>query len=230
MSKTAEVERLGLMESANSDEGCRSCSCICSHQGCISRIVNRTELDSSGNIKRVNMKVSTCILCQSGLNRSGLDPSDTQRLPPELSNKQISLADWQHWVDLLAIAQANTGWSAFYLCCIIPKAFVSILTFPRAWKKQKESVLLRDKLLREFQKEANRTLEPLGMFIKTRSYLLVTSNMDGNRNRHVTYWLAIAMNEEEVEVLKKEPHLTGMIDTDEWCFGVNESELCWHHS
>ena len=38
------------------------------------------------------------------------------------------------------------------------------------------------------------------------------------------------MNAEEVEVLKNEPHLSGIADNSERCGGVNERELCWHHS
>ena len=176
------------------------------------------------------MQVSTCILLKSGLNRSGLDPSDTERLPPELMNRQVALTDWQHWVDLLAIAQAYKCWSMFDLCCFIPKAFVSLLTLPWACKKNREGWLRRDKLLREFQQKANRTLEPLGMYIKTRSHMIVTYDSEGRRQRHVSYWLAIALTTEEVEVLKNEPHLSGIADNSERCGGVNERELCWHHS
>ena len=97
-------------------------------------------------------------------------------------------------------------------------------------KKQKIVQEQRDVLLRQWQTELNSKFEKrnIKLFVKTRSKCFVTYNDKGQRQRHVTFWLAFATTEAEMDVLKNEPHLEGVIDNTSCCGGVDEHTLCWH--
>ena len=199
--------------------------CCCKQGGCCSNVPERQVRDEEGNIKRVNLAVGACLCCKTGLNRSGLDITDTDRIPPELLNRGFDLIDWQKWIDDLGVARELNNWS----CTRILKAiFLPCLFCPC---KTKDEILLSDKMLRQWQDMVNKNFERNGetfMFIKTRSHCMITYNDKGQRQRNVSYWLAVAMTEHEAQVLRNEPHLSGTVDDMTCCGGVNETELCWH--
>ena len=113
------------------------------------------------------------------------------------------------------------------VCCL---SFACMLILPVCWvaREVKAGVLDRDKKLREWQEEFNKVLARHNLFIKTRSKCVVTF-VNGQRQRHVTHWIALAITAEECIALKNEPHLTGTADNTECCGGVDERKLCWHH-
>jgi len=74
-------------------------------------------------------------------------------------------------------------------------------------------------------------LEPLGMFVKTRSRCTAywTSNGEGgtSKNRMYGRWLAFALNPQQAAVLKAQPYLEGDIQGG-CCGGPNEFDLSMH--
>lgn len=66
----------------------------------------------------------------------------------------------------------------------------------------------------------------MGCHIKTQSFAWSTYDKDG-RHRHFSRWLSIALNAEESENLRLEPHLTGEVDGS-CCDSPNEADFCVH--
>lgn len=186
--------------------------------------------DKDGTLVRVNLAVSGCVYCccAKGLARSGLDDSDTERIPIELREvaPRLDLATWQDWVEELAKAQ--DAYSCTFLrvlnCIFFPCSILPCFT--------KGTILQRDKLLREWQATVNKALARLGdsnLYIKTQSLCVITHTHDGKRQRHVYRWISVALTADEVVKLSSEPHLSGNTDNCACCGGVDENELCWHH-
>jgi hypothetical protein len=216
------------------DRPTKSSCCNCCKQGgcCTYKMPPRNLfLDDGITIKRVNLEVRNCICCASGLDRSGLDVSDTERVPPELLKSGMSITDWQYYVRGLADAQNWRNFDGVSICKIVFKSILFPFFLYSMCKNGKKDILARDAMLREWQIVVNKKFKELdsGFFIKTRSNCFITYNDKGQRQRHVEAWIAIATTEAEAEVLMNEPHLSGTIDNTEVCGGVDESQLCWHH-
>ena len=214
-----------------------SCFTCCGQGGCCSNQPERVECDSNGKAIRVNVPVyGTC--CESGIHLSGLDHDDLARLPLELKDVAPSMdfdRDWIPFIQSLADINSMSGksCSCAKFTNILFVMLFAVLIFPIVMycKAEKKKVLERDAKLRIWQAEVNKKWAGRGyegIFLKTRSKMYITYNHKGERQRHTTHWLAIALTEGEAEVLKNEPHLSGIIDTHTCCDQVDESTLCWH--
>jgi len=207
----------------------------CCEQGGCCNHTPRREIHDAGSLVRLNLAISKCQCCRCcsyGLDVTGLDPSDFERLPIELVGKTtLDFTDWQVGIQQLAAVQGENTCS-FSRCmtgCSLVVAWISVIGICWACSQFGKMTLARDKKLREWQVEFNKVLSRHNMMIKTRSFCFVTYNDKGQRQRHVSRWLALAVTAEECIVLQNEPHLTGVVDNTKCCNGVDEKELCWHH-
>ena len=71
-----------------------------------------------------------------------------------------------------------------------------------------------DAALREWQTNANARFEKYHVYVKTQSHSYLKSNGD-KAQRVYQRWIVIALNDEDAAALSTEPHLSGLIQTNE---------------
>ena len=72
-----------------------------------------------------------------------------------------------------------------------------------------------DAALREWQTKANARFEKYHVYVKTQSHSYLRSKGEGGAERVYQRWIVIALNDEDAAALSTEPHLSGIISTNE---------------
>ena len=158
-----------------------------------------------------------------------LPEDDMSQIPIPLSEKGISLEDWQKFTQRLhAINKTRKGYCNECVPCCLKAVFLPCCSY--IWcRQQKEYLMIYDERLRSWQRDFNElVLERHGVYCKTRSHCWVSYNDKGERQRHFDRWIAFVLNESDIAALKVEPHLSGDVENLACCDGVNENECCIH--
>lgn len=114
------------------------------------------------------------------------------------------------------------------ICCVLCVWAWLPCFWPHCCRKRAAEVVEWNKELVEWQLAFNRqVLEPKGHFVKTQSHCDVTYDKNG-KHRYIERWISFALNPEESERLRNEPHITGDIEDTTCCKGYDEKELCLH--
>ncbi|CAD7947428.1 unnamed protein product [Amoebophrya sp. A120] len=123
--------------------------------------------------------------------------------------------------------------------CMFPIVFLYTLLLVltcglccQSCKIKNKRVKAWDQDLRKWQLEFNKAISPFGLFVKTQTHCWVTISYDGDgrpqKNRHFRRWIALALTPEQSALLAGEPHISGDVEVDLCCGGVNELALSMH--
>ena len=179
-----------------------------------------------GSVVRLNLLYKTTWCC----NTPGLHSKYMQAPPAALRIIGVTPEEWASHVSKLR-PEVESHRIGGCCCCLICMGLYALAGLPVYCycMYNRSTVTKWDEALRVWQSDFNAAvLEPKGAFLKTQS----KSDLHQHRDKHggssqyrtTARWLAIAFGPDEVQLLKKEPHLEGNVD--ECC--VNEKELCMH--
>lgn len=196
-------------------------ACACCHLG--PTVVSTTVRTKAGRVLRYNFgyRIEAVLGPASGLHWKLL-----ASVPKALEERGLQAAVWKAFTSQLRSIDYKSslgGCLGEFFCCFI--GVHTLFCCCSLCTLRKRRVGAWDAEFRRWQADFNEILEPLGIFVKSRSVCNVGRE---ERQSHVRRWLAFALGSEQVEKLKGEPHVEG--DTDDWslCGGINESELCMH--
>ena len=154
------------------------------------------------------------------------------QLPPELEQKGLRQEDWTTWMTKLnEVHQLKWSKTRKELSCALV-LMVWFLVVPLSILLRKEGNTNRrwSESLFKWQNDFNeQCLQQHGMYCKTQSYGAqercgCASVGDGFYNRFIVF----AINPQDIEKLKREPHIFGDAADYSCCGHVPESELCMH--
>jgi hypothetical protein len=113
-----------------------------------------------------------------------------------------------------------------YLCGLACTALVCLPYFSRRYAEMWRAY---DDALRAWMESANARLNPKGVYVKPQSNCWVWRNPGGGgKQRYIETWIAIAMDEAEIEALKREPFLFGDVANYSCYGGPDEREYITH--
>ena len=123
-----------------------------------------------------------------------------------------------------AYRQNNCRFRSEILLCLL---FGVIPGVACCWcNRNKKEVVKWSEELDAWQHELNATLlAPNGCYAKSQSKCVIYVTGDGKKKRAIERWIAIAMNPQDSEALKMEPHLFGDIQDLSLFMGPNENQL-----
>jgi hypothetical protein len=133
-----------------------------------------------------------------------------KQVPAEIRQRGVSQEMWLHWVNELQGAQRLAPNFFCDLVCFLGTGGFSICTCRGNWTRRAYW-----KALLDWQNCFNeQVLIRLGMFCKTQSSSITRflgRNADGTARTHeeTIAWIAFALNPQESDKLKMEPHNTG---------------------
>ena len=197
--------------------------------GCVGDdvVVGRVKI-RDGCVTRVNLSLerARCFGVGSGVGGAlSVVPRDLEA--------RVSPSEWTEvFVEGLERASAAAFRGGFFRTAVeylVGLALSGGLCLPCLSSRQRAVWQRYDAALRAWMVEANARLNPKGIHVKPQSNCWVWRNPGGGgKQRHIETWIAIAVEEAEIEELKGEPFLFGDVADYSWYGGPNESDFITH--
>ena len=174
------------------------------------RIIRNKE---TNQIIRLNIGFNLVSIFSSN-NHQPFNLEDITEIPEVLKEHGVTFEQWKEKIDqfITILSSRRSYFSTYFslLCCF-------------QCSRYRHEVLETNQRLSEWEENFNRNyLENKGIYCKIQSHSLQL------RDRIFSHWIAFSFDRNDIEVLKKEPHLFGSIQDWSCCGGVNEHELCCH--
>ena len=217
-----ELAGMNSYEVEGREKSCSEVVCgCCNRGGCCRNLPSKIICNGDRQPIRINL----CYSPQKCFTQSnGID----DKIPIELLNAGLTVEEADEWLVKRLTAVNKYRSSACRDCLLIAFCCVPFFCFaPYFCRRGSEEIYQWNEELQKWQDDFNKTvLADKGLFVKTQSHC--TNIYSGTTNRDIERWIAIALTREESDKLRGEPHLSGNIDNDQSCGGVDENRLCIH--